>query len=156
MWGHNVHCWGGNVYFGGHKVSSRGFSKILGFGDLFMFAGGCFGTLWVGGSCRGFWKKVTQTSLRFPRIPVSFLSELSRHHEKRIEQKPHVPKLHLWPSKPRFLQCSFSVRAWSPKHCKEKWFWGPKVQFWNVFFSLAAFFAGSGRLWFLTVQKVDV
>ena len=69
FWGDNVYVWGDDAYFEGDKVFSRGFSKILGFGDFLFVAGGGggVGTLWVGGgpACRGFQKGVKQAAVDF-------------------------------------------------------------------------------------------
>ena len=46
----NVYFWGDKVYFGGNKAYSRGFSKILGFGNCsFFVAGGVLGLCGSGG-----------------------------------------------------------------------------------------------------------
>ena len=52
------------VYFQGKKVCSMGLSKILGFLEFHFCCWDGFGTLCVGGSCRGFRKEVTHKWFR--------------------------------------------------------------------------------------------
>ena len=49
FWENNVYFWGKNVYFWENQDYSRGFSKIVGFGEILFVAWVGFGTLWVGG-----------------------------------------------------------------------------------------------------------